>query len=121
MSDVRERYLACFNATDPEARARLITDAWSPDLTYVDPLAEINGAEDLASTIGAMQERFPGWVLAPVGEVDAHHNVARFRWGFGPVDEEPVVVGFDIVTTDSAGKIASAVGFLDKVPPEASV
>ena len=47
--------------------------------------------------------------------------MARFQWGFGPVAEEPVVVGFDVVTTDSNGKIASAVGFLDKVPPDASV
>lgn len=116
MSDLRDRYLECWNATDPETRAGLIRAAWRSDATYVDPLADVAGTDALAATISAVQAQFPGFVFTPVGEVDAHHGVARFGWGLGPAGAEPVIVGFDVVTTDADGRIASVVGFLDKVP-----
>ena len=42
--------------------------------------------------------------------------MVRFGWGLGPYGAEPVVLGFDVVTTDADGRIATVVGFLDKVP-----
>ncbi|MEP9381948.1 nuclear transport factor 2 family protein [Nocardioides sp. KR10-350] len=116
MSDLRDRYLDCWNATDPEVRADLIVRTWAPDATYVDPLVDVAGFDALTATIGAVHEQFPGFVFTPVGEVDAHHGVARFGWGLGPEGGEPLVVGFDVVSTDGEGRISSVVGFLDKVP-----
>lgn len=116
MSDLRDRYLSCWNATDPQSRAEQIAATWAPDATYVDPLVEVAGADALAATMAAVQQQFPGFVFTPVGDVDAHHDVARFTWGLGPAGAEPVVIGFDVVTTDASGRIASVVGFLDKVP-----
>ncbi|HEY3686061.1 MAG TPA: nuclear transport factor 2 family protein [Streptosporangiaceae bacterium] len=116
MSDLRDRYLACWNAVDAGERADLIAESWAPGATYVDPLVDVAGTADLSATIAGVHEQFPGFVFTPVGDADAHHGVTRFQWGLGPAGAEPVVVGFDVLTVGADGKITSVAGFLDKVP-----
>lgn len=116
MSDLRERYLACWNATDAENRRALLAEHWTQDAAYVDPLVEVSGLDALDATIAAVHEQFPGFVFTAVGPVDAHHDVARFGWGLGPAGSEPVVVGFDVVLTGADGRISAVAGFLDRVP-----
>lgn len=116
MSDLVTNYLACWNETDAAARRRLIEQHWSEGAVYVDPMAEARGHDALHATIAAVQEQFPGFVFTPVGDVDAHHDQARFQWGLGPADAEPVVIGFDVVVTDDRGRIERVLGFLDRVP-----
>ncbi len=116
MSDLLDRYLACWNETDADSRRELIAAHWSEQPSYTDPLVEVQGREALGATIAAVQQQFPGFVFTPAGPVDAHHQQARFSWGLGPADAEPIIVGFDVVTLDDAGRIDTVVGFLDKVP-----
>jgi hypothetical protein len=116
MSDLLENYLACWNAADPADRRALLAQHWTEEATYVDPLVDVHGRDALDATIAGVHAQFPGFVFTPAGSVDAHHDVARFSWGLGPAGEEPVVIGFDVVTTDEDGRIASVVGFLDRVP-----
>jgi len=116
MSDLLDRYLACWNATDADARWNLLLEHWADDATYVDPLVEVRGRDALHATIAAVQEQFPGFVFGAAGPVDAHHDVARFTWGLGPEGAEPLVIGFDVVTVDADGRIRSVIGFLDRVP-----
>jgi hypothetical protein len=120
MSDLIDRYLACWNEADPAARRTLLAQHFTDDVTYVDPLADIRGRDALDATIAAVREQFAGLVFSPVGAAEAHHNVARFRWGLGPSGEEPPVIGFDVLTIDAEGRIASVVGFLDRVPEGAA-
>ena len=116
MSDLLENYLTCWNETDPAARRALLEAHWALDATYTDPLVDIAGLDALDATIAGAQAQFPGFVFTPIGPVDAHHDIARFTWGLGPSGAEPLVVGFDVVTTDADGRIASVLGFLDRVP-----
>lgn len=116
MTELRTDYLACWNETDAAARRALIDQHWNATATYADPMVAVTGRDDLDATIGAVQQQFPGFVFTPVGEVDAHHNQARFQWGLGPAGAEPVVVGFDVVVTDGDGHIEAVHGFLDRVP-----
>jgi hypothetical protein len=116
MSDLLERYLACWNETDAAARRALLDTHWSEDATYTDPLAEVRGRDQLDATIAAVQQQFPGFVFTPAGPVDEHHRQARFAWGLGPDGAEPLVVGFDVVLLDDAGRFDTVLGFLDKVP-----
>lgn len=116
MTDIRTRYLRCWNETDPVARQRLLAAAWTEDASYTDPLAEVNGLQQLDATIAAVQAQFPGFAFTPVGDIDAHHQLARFSWGLGQTDAEPMIVGSDVVVTDADGRIATVLGFLDKVP-----
>lgn len=116
MSELIDRYLACWNATDADERRALLDEHWAADATYVDPMADVAGRDALDATIAAVHQQFPGLVFTPAGPVDAHHDVARFTWGLGPAGAEPLIVGFDVVTTDDAGRIRSVIGFLDRVP-----
>ena len=115
MSDLTDRYLAAWNATDPVARRHAVDQAFTSDVHFVDPLVDVRGADQLDATIAAVQEQFPGFVFTLLGDVDAHHDVVRFRWGLGPAGQEPVVEGSDVAATDH-DRIRSVTGFLDKVP-----
>lgn len=117
MSDLIDRYLACWNETDAEARRALLAEHWSADADYVDPMIEVSGLEALDATIAAVQAQFPGFVFSVAGApLDGHHDVARFGWGLGPAGAEPPIVGFDVVQTDADGRIVRVLGFLDRVP-----
>ena len=82
----------------------------------MDPMADVQGHDALDATIGAVQAQFPGFVFTPAGPIDAHHQQARFTWTLGPAGEDAPVAGFDVVVTDAEGRIATVLGFLDKVP-----
>jgi hypothetical protein len=119
MSDfdaIVERYLAMWNQTDPAARHTLLDDACTPDVTYVDPLAAVEGPDALDGLIAAVQSQFPGLVFAPGGAADGHHDVARFTWHLGRPGEDPLVEGFDVIELAPDGRIRTVRGFLDKVP-----
>lgn len=111
-----QSYLDTWNATDPTARRALIERVFTPDARYVDPLADVTGSDALDALIAGVQEQFPGMRFTPVGEVDAHHDVCRFRWGLGPEGAEPLVIGFDVAAVAPDGRIRTVHGFLDRVP-----
>ncbi|MER6949940.1 nuclear transport factor 2 family protein [Nonomuraea sp. NPDC000554] len=111
-----ERYVAAWNETDADARAKAVAELWSENATYTDPLAEVTGHAGIAAVIEGAQGMFPGFVFTAGETYDAHHNIARFTWHLGPAGEEPVVIGFDVVELAEDGRIARVLGFLDKVP-----
>ncbi|MEU3712939.1 nuclear transport factor 2 family protein [Streptomyces catenulae] len=115
MQTVVQQYLATWNATGDE-RAELLAAHWSPEATYTDPLAEVAGHDGITAVVEGVHTQFPGFVFTQVGEVDGHHRQVRFRWGLGPEGAEPLVIGFDVLVLDAAGRIRDVHGFLDKVP-----
>jgi hypothetical protein len=114
-----QAYLAAWNATEPTARRAAIEAVFAPDARYVDPLADVTGIDGLDALITGAQQQFPGMEFTAVGDVDAHHDVCRFRWGLGPAGAEPLVIGFDVATVDENGRITTVAGFLDQLPPDA--
>jgi hypothetical protein len=115
MSDIVEHYLATWNAAGAEREA-LLAEHWSPEVTYVDPLADVSGTAALGAVIDAVQTQFPGFAFSHASAPDVHHRQLRFTWGLGPTGEEPVVIGFDVVVLDEDGRIEDVRGFLDRVP-----
>jgi hypothetical protein len=111
-----DAYFAAWNATEPAARRAAIEAAFAPDARYVDPLADVTGTDGLDALIAGAQQQFPGMEFRLVGDVDAHHDVCRFRWGFGPAGAEPLVIGFDVAMVGEDGRITTVQGFLDRVP-----
>jgi hypothetical protein len=111
-----ERYLNTWNETDPLRRRALIEDVYAERATYTDPLIAAQGWETIDATVVAVQSMFPGHVFTLAGEVDAHHDIARFQWHLAePGADEPLVIGFDVAVLDQ-GRIRNVHGFLDKVP-----
>jgi hypothetical protein len=117
MLQIVERYIAAWNEKDAQRRRELVDALWAEDGSYTDPLADAHGREEIAGLIGAVQQQFPDFVFTLGGDVDAHHEQARFAWHLGPAGAaEPVVVGFDVAVLNGGGQIRSVYGFLDKVP-----
>ncbi|QFG23209.1 nuclear transport factor 2 family protein [Actinomadura sp. WMMB 499] len=119
MSDVRqrvERYLAIWNETDPAARRAAVDEVWTGNARYVDPLGVAEGRDAFDAFVGAAQEQFPGLVFRLAGDVDAHHDVARFAWELGPEGGEAVAAGFDVAEFGADGRFERVTGFLDRVP-----
>jgi hypothetical protein len=115
-TDLVADYLDAWNAGDPAERRARLERLCAPGVCYVDPLADVTGVEALDALISGVQEQFAGLRFTPVGAVDAHHDVCRFRWGLGPEGAEPVVIGFDVAVLDADGRITAVHGFLDRVP-----
>ena len=109
-------YIRAWNETDPLRRRVLIEDVYAEHAIYTDPLAQARGWEAIDTTIDAVQGMFPGHVFTLAGDVDAHHDLARFHWHLAaPGADEPLVIGFDVAELDG-GRIRRVHGFLDKVP-----
>jgi hypothetical protein len=119
MSDVKDlvgRYLESWNADDAAARRAIVDEVWAEEGVYTDPLGVAAGRDAIDATIGGVRAQFPGLEFRLAGDVDAHHNVARFTWELGPAGGEALVVGFDVAVLDGEGRISRVHGFLDKVP-----
>ncbi|GAB2828569.1 nuclear transport factor 2 family protein [Actinocorallia aurea] len=109
------KYLAAWNETDAEARRALLAEIWADDASYTDPLAAVRGRDALDTVITGVQAHFPGLSFTLAGDVDAHHDLARFTWHLGPAGASPVVIGFDVAEI-ADGRITRVSGFLDQVP-----
>ncbi|WP_369227571.1 nuclear transport factor 2 family protein [Streptomyces sp. R39] len=111
------RYFEAWNATEPEALAKAVAEAWAPEGSYTDPLADVTGHAQITAVIAAAHEQFPGFVFRPLGAVDGHHDTARFGWELvNEADGSAPVAGFDVVTLSEGGRILRVLGFLDRVP-----
>ena len=82
------------------------------------PLSRHLAGAKIAAYIGGVHQRFPGYRFALLGEPEGHGEHLRFSWSLGPDGAEPPIEGSDVVSLES-GRIASVVGFLDKVPQPA--
>lgn len=116
MNDLINAYLDTWNSAPGDARHALLERHWSADVTYTDPLAAVAGREGVSAVIDAVHAQFPGFVFSHVGAADSHHSQTRFQWGLGPAGADPIIIGFDVLVTDDAGRIRTVLGFLDQVP-----
>lgn len=113
-TEIAKLYLAAWNETDADARGKRVEGLWTAAGTYVDPMGEARGHEEINALIGAAQQQFPGFSFRLLGDVDGHHRQARFRWGLGPADRpedaDDPVVGFDVVTLDEHHQVVARRG-----------
>ena len=109
-------YVSSWNETDPARRQAAIARAWVASGTYRDPLMTSDGPAGIDAMLAAVQARFPGFVLKRVSAVEAHNGSARFSWSLGPASGPAVVEGVDFCALAADGRLASVVGFIDKMP-----
>lgn len=109
------RYIALWNETDPERRLALLTQYWTEDSIYADPLMQAVGHDQIAALIAAVQARFPGFRFALDGGADGHGDHLRFSWTLGPEGGEAIVRGTDFARLEEA-RFKTVTGFLDTVP-----
>ena len=113
---VIDGYVATWNETDPARRRAGIAAAWAEAGTYRDPVMASDGPAGIDAMLAGVQAKFPGFVLKRTSRVDEHNGALRFTWSLGPAAGPSVVEGVDFCTLAPDGRLASVVGFIDKMP-----
>ena len=111
-----EAYVATWNETDAARRQAAIARAWEASGRYRDPLMASEGHAGIDAMLAGVQARFPGFVLRRTSKVDSHNDWVRFGWSLGPAAGPAVVEGVDFCALAPDGRLASVVGFIDKMP-----
>ena len=112
---IADRYIAVWNETDPARRRALLSQTWTEDGTYCDPLMRGEGHDQIEGLIAAVHQRFPGFRFALAGQPDRHGDHLRFSWQLGPEGGESLVKGTDFALLDRE-RLKVVTGFLDQVP-----
>jgi hypothetical protein len=111
VTDVVDRYFAVWNETEPARRRELIASTWAPDAYYVDPLFEAQGGDALDATVAGVHSHYPGHRFQQVGQVDTHHDRARWAWELVGPDGAPVAAGVDFAVLAGDGRLRQVTGF----------
>jgi hypothetical protein len=107
-------YFAMWNERDPNRRRELIAATWTPDASYIEPLMAVEGYEALEEGVAGMQAQFPGHTIRPAGEIETHHDRARWRWELvGPEGGEALAAGTNVGTLAPDGRLRQVTGFFD--------
>lgn len=115
---VANRYIELWNETDPQRRRNLLEQSWSPDASYVDPMAAVDGHAGMDALVAGVQQRFPGFSFRLVGAPDGYADKVRFSWELGPDGVDAPIQGSDVVLLED-GRVRQVIGFLDRVPVQA--
>ncbi len=111
-----DRYIAAWNETDEVSRRQLVSQTWTTDSSYVDPLMQAQGRDGIDAMIAGLQQQFAGLQFRRVTEVDTHNHCVRFGWELGPESGPAVAGGVDFGTIGEEGLLRTIVGFLDYSP-----
>lgn len=110
-----DAYVAAWNHNDAAARRDAVRSAFADGGHYRDPVMAAAGHDAIAAMLGAVQEKFPGFVLRRTSPVDHHGGGLRFAWTLGPAEGPPAVEGVDFCCIAEDGRLASVVGFIDRM------
>jgi SnoaL-like domain len=112
---IARRYIELWNERTPSRRREMLSQDWTSDARYVDPLISGDGADGVDALIAGVQQRFPDFTFKLIGEPNGFGDNVRFSWGLGPDGADSLIKGTDFVVLKD-GRIQSITGFLDQVP-----
>lgn len=109
-----DRYIAIWNERDAANRRALITQTWTEDADYLDPLLEGHGRDGIDAMTSGFQSAYPGYTFRRAGAIDQHHDRIRFGWELVTPEGQTFAVGSDygVVTEDNL--LASITGFFEQ-------
>ncbi|KJC43355.1 nuclear transport factor 2 family protein [Bradyrhizobium sp. LTSP857] len=112
---IARRYIDLWNERAQNRRRELLTENWTADASYVDPLMNGDGYDGVDALIAGVQQRFPAFKFKLIGEPNGYGDNVRFSWGLGPDGVDSPIKGTDFAVL-KGGRIKSITGFLDQVP-----
>lgn len=112
---IARRYIDLWNERAAGRRRELLSESWTADASYVDPLMKGDGHDGIDALISGVQQRFPDFKFKLIGEPNGYGDHVRFSWGLGPDGVDSPIKGTDFAVLKD-GRIRSITGFLDQVP-----
>ena len=112
---IARHYIDLWNERTPSRRREILSQNWTADAKYVDPLMSGEGLDGVDALIAGVQQRFPDFKFKLIGQPNGYGDHVRFSWGLGPDGTDSPIkgTGFAVVRD---GRITSITGFLDQVP-----
>lgn len=110
------RYLEVWNETDADRRQSMVNVTWETDGSYTDPLFAVRGHDQIAGLIGGFQHQYPGLRFVQTGDVESHHNLARFTWDLVTLEGHIVAKGMDVALIAPDERLTAVAGFFDQAP-----
>ena len=116
---IARRYIELWNERAAGRRRELLSENWTTDASYVDPLMNGDGRDGIDALIAGVQQKFPDFRFSLIGEPSGFGDRIRFSWGLGPEGVDSPIKGTDFAVLSGDGRIKSITGFLDQVPAAA--
>ncbi|MGA4987919.1 nuclear transport factor 2 family protein [Nonomuraea bangladeshensis] len=119
-ADAIDAFIAAANTGDPDRRARLLSLALAPDVSFHGPLGRGVGRGAVEDFLTEVVQSYPAGRCRMVRTtvVDAPHEWARFGWRFESADGTAVLRGTDMVHFTAAGDIDEIVVFTGSLQQE---
>lgn len=111
---VLRRYFDAWNAPDADTRLRLVYEACTDDVVYLDPNAPdaVRGRIALVAFMDAFRASYPH-ALEPTATPQIHHGVARFAWRLADPDQGVLATGLLVGDLSAGGPLSRIVHFVD--------
>jgi hypothetical protein len=77
-------YIDLWNERAADRRREMLTQNWTGDARYVDPLMSGDGRDGIEALIAGVQQRFPEFKFKLLGEPNGYGDNMRFCWGTRP-------------------------------------
>ena len=104
-----ERYLEVWNTRDEDFIRQRITETWCEGGRFVDPMEDVLAIEPLVQHVRRVQTQFPNLRYGKDSDIDAHHDVVRYRWKI--TDGDNVIMnGMDTCVVED-GRIRTVIGW----------
>jgi hypothetical protein len=106
-----DTYFEAWNEADADKRLDLVARSFADAAHYIDPLSDVTGHAGIVEMMEGVRAQFVGASLQRTGDIDAHHDVARFAWSATGADGAVIVAGLDVVVLADDGRISALAGF----------
>ena len=113
VTTVVDGYIAMWNETDPARRRSIIEQTWTEDASYVDPHADVAGADGLSALVSAVQQQFPEHRFVLATGPETHHDRMRFTWQLVGDGGDAIATGTDFAIVADDGRLRAVTGFLE--------
>jgi hypothetical protein len=117
VDDTIATYFSAWNELDAEQRRGMLEESVTGNVELVDPMGRWQGIDALVERIGRYQASAPGTAVVPAGGVDAHNNVARYRWRIVDREGREFMEGLDVAERAEDGRLKRILMFHGPLPP----
>jgi len=75
-----QKHFKAVNETDPQKRKALFEEVYDPNVHFASPRGIVDGRAELEKLFAEIHRKSPGVVFQDIGEIEAHHGIARIHW-----------------------------------------
>lgn len=112
MKNITDTLTTYFRAWNEEGRtAELLGVCCTPDIQYVDPRNTCRSVGELAARIDRGRSEAPSSRVDFTSAVDGYGATFRYTWLFVVPDMKLRIPGWDVITRDAEGRIATITSF----------